>query len=809
MASLPHDLRIAARSLRQRPGFFATAVLTLALGVGAVAAIFTVYDAVLLKPLPFAHADRIARVMREQPPVTSSPVSAPMLQEWQEGSREVFDAFGAYVARTAVLRGQGEAERLTGYAVTPGFWDVFSQPVALGRAFGTEEETRNERVAVIGDALWRNRFDADPAILGREVQLDGVATRIVGVAAPGFRYPSDAQVWTPTFVPANVAGRGSASYSVIARLAPGAGIAQADAALARVTQWQAKEFPDNHTGLTARIEPLPALVGARVRAPLAVLLGAAALVLLIACANLANLTLARAQARTQELALRRAMGAGRMRLLREVMAESLLIAGVGTLAALLVAQPATQALLSLAPDLLPAYNRPQVDLRVVALTAGVALATLLLFGAWPGWRAAGVDPAQALQGASRSQTGSRRQMRARAVLVSAEIAVALTLLAGAGLLIDSLRRLGDVDPGVASAQVVTARVSLPMPVRAPGETFETTAANGKAALDPMLAAIEARLRAMPGVRSLAFTDELPVSGDTGWSGSFEVVGHPIEEATLAVFRFVGPDYFSTFGIDIDAGRAFDSRDGSQALFPTEVLVNRTFVDTYLGGADALGRQVTVYDGSQKTIVGVVEDVRQQGLDQDTIAEVYFPVRSAPMGELALAVAVDGDAMAFAPMLREALRQAVPDAPVFSIRTMDEVMGQTTAMRRFNMTLMSVFAGVALLLSAIGLYGVIAYSVGQRRREIGLRQAIGARAVDVHRLMLGAGLRMIVPGLVVGVVGALLLGRAIASQLYGVSAADPVVLGLVAGVLALVALAACAVPTLRAAKASPMDALRGD
>ena len=809
MNMLTDDLRIAWRALRGRPGFFITAVLTLALGIGAVAAIFTVYDAALLKPLPFANADRIVRVMRNQPPVTSSPISGPALLEWQERSTEVFSAMGAFVAETVNLTGAGEAERLGGYSVTPGFWEVFDKPLALGRAFGASEENANERVAVISDVLWRNRFDADAGILGRSVVLNGEPTRIIGVARPEFRYPSNAELWIPTFLPATDEGRGNSSYSPIARLRDGVSAEQAETVMRGITDWQARTFPDNHAGLSATVKPLSTLVTANVRAPLGVLLAASALVLLIACANLANLMLARAQARGQELALRRAIGAGRARLLRQVLAEALLIAAAGTVAALLIAQPAIDALLRLAPGLLPAYNSPQVDLRVVAITVAIALSTLLLFGVLPGWRAAGADPADALRGAARSQTGNRRQMRARALLVSAEIALALTLLAGAGLLIDSLRRLSEVDSGITSAQVLTARFSLPTPVQQPGESIEAWYARNKAVAEPQLAAIETRLRALPGVTGVAVSDTLPASGDTGWSGSFEVAGRSFEEDTLAVFRFVGPDYFRTFDIDVSAGRAFDASDGSGTMFPAQMLVNRTFVDQYLGGGDALGLQVTMYDGSPKTIVGVVENVRQLGLDRETIAEAYFPARNAPMGELTVAVAVQGDAFALANPLREAMREAVPDAPVFSIRTMDEVMRATTQMRRFNMMLMSVFAGVAVLLAAIGLYGVIAYSVGQRRREIGLRQAIGASSGDIHRLILRSGFAMVLPGVIVGIGGALLLGRLIASQLYGVGAADPVVLGGVALLLACVALVACAMPTLRAARVPPMEALRSE
>lgn len=803
------DLRHALRALRHRPGFFLAAVLTLALGVGAVTAIFTVYDAVLLKPLPFREADRIVRVMRNQTPVDYSPISAPMVGEWERGGREVFDAFGVYVPQTVNLTGAGHAQRLEAYAVSPGYWAVFGQPIALGRAFGEAEENANERVVVIGDALWRNRFDADPAVLGRDIHLNGESWRVIGVAEPGFRYPSDAQLWLPTFLPAKTSGRGSNSWAPVARLAPGVDVAQAAAAMKVVTDWQAETFPDIHAGLSPRIERVRDLVGSRLRSPLAILLSASALVLLIACANLAGLMLARGQVRAQELALRRAIGAGSDRLVRQVLAESSLIAFAGTGVALLLAPPAVRGLLAMAPGLLPAYHAPGVDWRVGALACAVALATLLLFGLAPALRASRADPVEAMRGASRGQTGSRAQARARGVLVAAEIALAMTLLVGAGLLIDSLRRLGHVDPGVAEPEtLLAAGLSLPTPAMQPGEEFAPWVERVRAELAPRIEALETRVAALPGVRSVAFSDVLPGGGATGWNGGVSVAGHVLPEHALVQFRFVGPEFFRTAGIPLLQGRAFTSGDGP-GIFADTALVNRAFVDRYLGGGDALGAQVSTFDGSAKTVVGVVENVRQGGPEREPDAEIYFPMRTAPTGDMALLVRVDGDALALAESLRRAVREVAPDAPVHAIRTMDSVLRETTALRRFNMGLMGVFAGVALALAAVGLYGVIAYAASQRQREIGVRKAVGARGTDIHAMMLRAALRMVLPGIVAGTLGALALGRFIASQLYGVGASDPRVLGLAALALTAVALVACLIPTLRAARVPPMAALRDE
>jgi predicted permease len=561
--------------------------------------------------------------------------------------------------------------------------------------------------------------------------------------------------------------------------------------------------------MSAGVMPLRELLSGDVRQPLHMLLIAAALVLLIACANLANLMLARGQAREQELALRSALGAGHARLVRQVLAESLLIAVGGAAAGLAIAKPAIAALTALAPDLLPAYNAPAIDLRVIATTTVVALATLLLFGLLPAWRASQSDPLHALQGASRSQTGSRAQVRARAALVSAEIALALTLLAGASLLIDSLRQLGKVDSGIGSPQVLTASFSISLPAQQPGDVLEDWAARTIGQLAPRLDAIEQHLRTLPGVESVALANRLPASGDWGWNSVFSIPGRTIENKATAEWRFVSTDYFRTFGIPVEAGRAFTATDGANSVYPTEVLVNQAFADRYLAGSDPLSQSITIFGDEPKRIVGVVANVRQAGLDRPPNTEVYFPVGKSAVGDLVLALKVQGDALAYAEPLRRAMREIAPDVPLYSIRTMDEVTGATTRMREFNMILMSAFALVATLLAAIGLYGVIAFAVGQRRREIGVRQALGADAAAVHRLMLGASLRMILPGLAAGLLGAFALGRLIASQLYGVGAADPLVLGGVAALLALVALAACAIPTLRAARIAPMEALRDE
>jgi putative ABC transport system permease protein len=812
MTALVADLQRALRALLTRPSFFLTSVLTLALGICALTAIFSVYDAVLLRPLPFANADRLVQVAREQPPISRGPVARQVFQEWKERSSTVFDAFAGYNATTMNLTGAGDGARLQAITVSPGFWSVFANPVVLGSAFGDDQEQGNEHVVVLSDALWRNQFDAASGIIGRDIALNGESYRVVGVAAPGFAYPAQAQIWLPTYLPSSTAERGSNFLSIVARLRPGVGVTAATQALLSVTDWEAKTWPDNHKGLSASVRTLQDGLTGRFQQPLVMLMLASTLVLLIACANLANLMLARGQTRTREFALRRALGADTGNVVRVVLAEAFVIGAAGAIIGTMAAQPAIRALMALAPDVLPATVMPTIDLRVIALVVMASLIALIIAGLAPAWRATRSDPADALRGGGRDTSDGHGRGRLRAWLVSAEVALAMILLCGSALLIQSLRNLGEVDTGIDSSQVLTTRLALPVPAQRAGEDTLAWFERVKSSNGPRIDAILARVASLPGAARVGMTDSLPISGGTNGNGSIMLPGHDIPmDQNLAEFRFVSADYFATLGIPLRSGRMFEAGDGKEAGLGTRVLVNQAFVDRFLGGADesALGQSLGIIDDTMKTIVGVVGDVRQLSLERTATPEVYFPMRTYPSTQLSLLVKVDGDALAFAEPLRRALGQLAADMPVFDVRTMDEATRATTAMRRFNLTLMSVFAAVALLLAAIGLYGVIAYTFSQRRREIGLRQAIGATRGDVQGLILRAGVRMVVPGLAVGLIGALALGRVIAAQLYGVSTTDPAVLAVASASLVLVALLACLVPTRRASRIAPMEALRDE
>lgn len=806
------DLRIALRSLLRRPGFLAVAVLTLALGVGSVSAIFSVVNGTLLTPLPYADAERIIRINRVQGP-WGGPVSAPVLEDWRAGTREQFSHLGAFVGDTINLTGDGEAERLGAYRVTPEFWAVMGLAPQLGRYFGVEEDAALERVAVISHELWQRRFAGSAEVIGSSIRLNGEAHRVVAVTPPSFRYPGSTQVYLPTHLGGSPQNRGNNYLFVIGRLANGATLAQAESALAATNARLAEQFADNHAGLGARLIALPETLNSRVEQPLLVLLGAASLVLLIACANLANLLLARGSTRQRELSVRAALGAGRRALMRAVIADALVITAFGSLLGLLVAAAAVPLLLMQAPDLLPSHAEVGTRPMVVAVTLGVAAITVMLFASVPALRAASTAPAGALQEEGRGGSGGRRRARARNALVAFEVALSLTLLAGAGLLIESLRQLGNVETGIEPEGVLTAALVLETPPNEAGEDPFAWYARHTQVLAQKMPALLERVAAIPGVHSVGISDALPLSGMDNMSSDITLVGREIPDGQPqpgANWRFVSPDLFDTLGMRIVRGRNLDNTDARPGDVFQNVLVNETFVRRFLPDVDPLTQPIAFFGGEEpKRIVGVVSDTRLYGVEREPVAEVYMSHLHATQRQFYLALKVSGEPMGYAEQLRRAVQEVSRDIPLFEVRSMEQVISGTTTLRRFNMTLMSLFSGIALLLAAIGLYGVIAYHVAERSQEIGIRMSLGAQAGDVLRMVLGQGARMVGLGLALGLVGALALGQLLASQLYGVGAADPVVLLTVMAALAGVALAACSLPALRAARLDPMLALRHD
>jgi putative ABC transport system permease protein len=805
------EARLALRSLLRQPGFLAVAILTLALGVGSVSAIYTVVSGTLLRPLPYPDAEQIIRINRLQPPF-SGPVSRPLLADWREGTRSAFSAMAGFTGAVATLSGDDDAERLSGYRVTPEFWDVMALPAQRGRYFSAEEEASGERVVVLSHELWQRRYDGADAVVGSDILLDGQLHRVLGVTPPSFRYPGQTQVYLPTHLPDAVTSRGQSYLSVIARLAPGATVEQAEAAFAPINAGLAEQYPENHGNLGARLTRLPALLNSGVREPLLILLAAAGLVLLISCANLANLLLARGSQRQRELAVRAALGAGRGTLVRVVLVEAALIALAGGVLGVGIAAAAVPLLLAGGPAIIPSHAAPSVDLGVIAVCLAISLLTVLLFALWPAFRAAATAPGSALQEEGRGGTAGRRRGRARGMLVAVEVAMSLTLLVGAGLLIESLRRVAEVDIGVRTENVLTAMISLSPPPMPPGtemlEQWRRTTSYNYSRLAPLLE----QLRAIPGVQSVALAESLPAANGNDTNSSINIVGRdlPTEGPDMpwAQWRFVNADYFETLGIAVRRGRVLVDEEARPGEFSTAVVVNESFVRRYLGDVDPLGHQVgNLMSEETMEIVGVVADTRLFGRERDVPPEAYMPLTSAFNPEFHIALHVRGMPADYSEALRRTVRDFDPSMPLLQVQPMDQLLSGGSELRRFNMQLMVVFAGVALLLAALGLYAVIAYSVAQRRQEFGIRMSLGA---DMHRVLLqvlGQGMRLVGVGLLLGIGGALLLGRALSSQLYGVDSSEPMVIASVVAVLAGVAVIACLIPATRASRTEPMVALR--
>jgi predicted permease len=800
----------ALRSLARTPGFAAVAIVTLALAIASIGTLFAVVDAVLLKPLPFPEAARIIRVVRVQGSCTDCPISRLALFDWQQQSTSVFESLGAFVGANVTATGDGDAEQVSANRVSPEFWDVFKVPALVGRTFTAAEDRENRKLVVISHGLWQRRFGGDLGVLGKTLVLNGEAHEIVGVMPAYFNYPAS-DIWLPTQLASATTGRDTNYLSVVARLRADATLDQAREAMAVITAREAKDFPKEHEALTAKLFRLQERVTSGVKPALTVMFAASAMVLLIACANLANLMLARAQVRRRELAVRAALGASRWRLLWQLAAESIVIAAAGTLLGLGIAAVAIRVLPKLAPSLLPSYNPLAIDGGVIVFVVAVAVIALLVFGLAPAWRHARSDPATALQDEARGGAGGRASARARALLVVAEVALSLVLLAGAALLIESSRRLANVDPGVDVEHVLTASIALPATPNRPGESSDDWIARHYAEATPRIDTLLQRLQAMPEIESVALTDAIPLSGRSNTNSPVKVTGRDYpggEQAMpLTEWRFVSSDYFRTMGLAVLRGRAFAPEDSHASGVSNEVLVNDVFARTFLQGVDPIGQQVDVFGDKPKTIVGVVQSARQWGLAQDPSPEVYLPIYDAFDSGIEIVAKTRVAPAQAAEPLRRLLHDAVPDLPVTAVRTMKQIVADGNTMRRFFSTLMIAFSTVALVLAMVGLYGLIAYSVAQRRVEIGVRMSLGASRMRVLRMVLREGVVLVGAGLAFGVVGALALANVLSALLYGVTPHDPVVLGAVALALLATGALASAVPAWRAARVAPVEALR--
>ncbi|HEX4966122.1 MAG TPA: ABC transporter permease [Thermoanaerobaculia bacterium] len=799
---LRRDVRFGLRSLVRSPAFTAVAVLCLALGIGANAAIFSVLNAVLLRPLPYPEPQRLVRIW-ETMELGTGTVSIPNYRDWVAQATG-FAQLATWRRGSANLQGTGEPERVRSIAATPNLFQMLNVEPRLGRAFDPlRDEPGKAQVAVIGEGLWRKRFGADSKIVGRTLRLDGRQYEVIGVMPAAFDFPpgwSQTDLWVldePS--PDGARQRGSHFLNVAGRLKRGVSLEQATAQLKTVAARIAKAYPVEQTGRSVKVLPLQEAVVGDVRPALWILSGAVALVLLIACANVANLLLARAAVRQREVAIRLALGASRARLVRQFLVESVVLALAGAVLGVLLARWSLTVLGPLAQGALPLAGGVPLDFRVFLFLLGVSLLSGLAFGIVPALQSARGDVRDSLTETGKS-TSSRGQQRFRSGLVVAEIAVTLVLLVGAGLLLRGFRNLSGTEPGLVAKNVLTAHLAVPVP-RLPTATART--------FRPVLDGI----RRLPEVRAAALVSMLPIQ--SAWTnGSFTVVGRPAPppgKEPIAELRVASPQFFQALGIPIRRGRDFEERDGESG--PRVVIVNEAFARRIFPGAEAVGQRLRFDDPRDFTIAGVVGDVRQAGLGQKPLAEVYFPYGQADaaglLSDASLVIRTDGPPGRLAGPVREAVRRVDSGLPLYQVLSMEEVIDQSLASHRLNLWLLAIFAGMALVLSAAGLYGVISYLVAQRTREIGVRVALGAQKWDVIGLVMRQGAGLAAAGIALGLLGALAFTQVLASLLYGVSARDPLTYAALAALFAAVALAATWLPAERASRVDPLLAIRNE
>ena len=804
MNSILQDFRFAVRLLRRSPGFTLLAVAALALGIGANTAIFSVIDTLLLRPLPYANPDRIAVVWEHNIPRDrkNNVVSPGNFIHWQELNQSFSELAAVSMTFRTTLTGAGDAVELPMQLVSGNFLRLLGVRPALGRDFTPQEDAPGVGVVLISDRLWRKRFGADPAIVNRNITLNGRANLVAGVMAPGFSIlDKNVDIWTTIGLPPAARTPRGRWTCVIGRLKDGVTMAQAHADMVRVHAELTKRFPDSNSGWTANVVPLEQQLTGDVRPALWVMLAAVGFVLLIACANVGNLVLARATARQRELAVRAALGADRARLIRQMLAESLVLSLAGAAAGLGLAWWALVALRTSVAERLPVARLEQVGINgsVLLFAAGIAVAAAIMFGIAPAFASAGARLTDTLKDGGRSGSAARGA-RIRSAFVVVEIALALILLVGAGLLLRSFVTLLRVDPGFDPARTMTVKVSIPA-------TKYPDAARQQAFFNQLFE----RLDAIPGVIAAGGTSFLPMAG-LGSATSFEVVGQPKPapgQAPVTDVRVVTHDYFKAMSVPLIRGRGFDTRDDGANV--RRVIINQALANKHFPGQDPIGRSLIVgwNDEGPDEIVGIVGDVRQLDLETEARATIYWPPGRFTYPFATVAIRTAGDPRSVVAAAVSALHQLDPNVAAADVRTMEDVLDASVAQRRLTMLLLAAFAGLALVLAAVGIYGVIAYSVTQRTQEIGIRMALGAQRAAVMRMVVGQAMTLAAIGLAAGAVGAWLLTRLMQKLLYGVTPSDPVTFLAVSGGLALVAAFAASIPGLRATRVDPVVALRAE
>jgi putative ABC transport system permease protein len=817
LESFGQDVRFAVRTLRKAPGFTVVAVLALAIGIGGNTAIFSLVDAVRARALPYSEPERLVQLWGDvqRSRVERRGTSYPDYTDWRRMSKSFVDV-AAVAQQSVTLAGVDETERISSEYVAAPYFSILAVPPARGRTFSDAEDVVGQPsyVTVLSDGLWKRRFGADPQIVGRTINLTGQNYTVIGVMPPNFKGITDrAELWVPFAVyapPAAMAQRGNRGFAPIARLKPGVTVAAAQSEMDGIAKQLEQAYPASNEKRGVEVSPLDVELLGGLRPALLTLMSAVAFVLLIACANVANLLIARSETRRREIAVRTALGAGRGRLLRQLITESCVLTSLGAIAGLAFAQAAVALLVAQSPVTFPSFVTPELDARVAAFTVAVSLACGILVGLAPGLQARSVDLNSALKETARGSDG-RRSQRLRNALVVAELAMAVVLLVGAGLMIRSVRNLIALDPGFAPDHVLAMRVSIPranVPPSAP--TPPGTAAPpappvilGRALLD--------RVRTVPGVSAVALSTDLPLDG--GSSAVFYAAeGMPpanAQNVPRAYIHRVSPEFFATLRVPILAGRTFEESEltaTSPALIVSERVPKR-----FWPGQDPIGKRVKFGQLTAPspwfTIVGVVGEVKYRGLPDNPTADpdIYMPFADRN-AQISLAVRSNVPPSSLVAPIRALIRSVDPSIPVYATATLDELIASQTSQSRFTMWLMGVFAAIALTLAVIGIYGVMSYLVSQRTREIGIRLALGAKGADILRLVVGNGARLIAVGIAIGIAAAVVLQRLVSTLLFGVTAADAAaVLAIV--ILAVVALIACYVPALRATRVDPQLALR--
>jgi putative ABC transport system permease protein len=782
-------------------GFTAVAIMALGLGIGANTAIFSLVNGVLLRPLPFPDADRIVYFEGKNPQagITDSNISFLDFTDWSQQT-ELFKSTAAYWTGNANLGADGaEPERVPRAGVTSGFFSVLGVQPVLGRTFVPDDDKPGTiSVAIISHGLWKRRFGSDPAIVGKQVQISSRPITVIGVMPSGFEFPEQTQIWVTSAVKVAEEPRDNRSWSAIARLNAGVDLKQAQTQVSAINAHLAKQFTETNKGWDVNLTTLHERLVREVKPSLLALLGAVGFVLLIACANVANLLLARSAARQKEIAIRAAMGASRGRVLRQMLTESVLLSAIGGIAGLLLSIWLTDLLMSIVPEGAPRLDQVGIDYRVLTFALGVSALTGILFGIVPALQASKLDVTSALKEGGRGAEGHRRTS-ARSLLLIGEVALSLVLLVGAGLLIKSFMRLQEVRPGFNPHNVLMASVALP------GAKYKDQG------FAEFFRQLKERLEAAPGVQAVGGAINLPLGASNyGIGRAFIPEGRPltVDEASDSSFSTITGDYFRALQIPLLAGRLFELRDNPEA--PKVVIINESAAKRHFGSpAAAIGKRLTIWRDEKfmREIVGVVGDTKATSLTGESGAQIYVPHAQDPQWNfMAMVIRTAGDPAGFATTLRREVQALDKDQPIYNLRTMDEVVMNSLGTRRVSMQLFAVFACAALLLAALGIYGVMAYSVTQRTQEIGLRMALGAQKSDVLGLVIRQGMTLTVIGVVVGLAGAFALTRVIGNLLYGVTATDPATFVAIPLLLLLVALLACYLPARRAARLDPTRAL---